>query len=88
MLTTKQCQEHTIKCKQIQLNLVKQSNRLFVAEIKKKKDGTLIVDGVKYTPYTVNEIPMSFGFKSSETKVTPGYSEWFNYKGITYIIKK
>lgn len=57
-------------------------------DIKKKKDGTLIVDGVLYTPYNVSDLPMSFGFKTNETRVTPGYDEWFNYKGITYIVKK
>ena len=57
-------------------------------DIKKKKDGTLIVDGVLYTPHNVNDLPPSFGFKHNSSHSTPGYSEWFNYKGVTYIIKK
>jgi hypothetical protein len=57
-------------------------------DIKKKKDGTLIVDGVLYTPYNVSDLPPSFGFKINEDRATPGYNEWFNYKGVTYIIKK
>lgn len=57
-------------------------------DIKKKKDGTLIVDGVLYMPYNVSDLPPSFGFKNSNNRATQGYDEWFNYKGITYILKK
>jgi hypothetical protein len=56
--------------------------------IKKLKTGELIVEGMLYTPYLVGELPITFGFKYNAEKDQDGYSEWFNYKGLTYIIKK
>jgi hypothetical protein len=46
------------------------------------------VNGVLYTPYTVGELPSTFGFIFNAEKDQDGYSEWFNFKGLTYIIKK
>jgi hypothetical protein len=39
-------------------------------------------------PYNVSDLPPSFGFKNNNNRTTQGYDEWFNYKGITYILKK
>lgn len=55
--------------------------------IKKLKSLELLVDGVLYTPYLIGELLPSFGFKRSDDGETAGYNEWFNYKGLTYIVK-
>ncbi len=57
-------------------------------QIKKLKSGDLSVDGVLYTLYKVSDLPMSFGFKQSASQSGNGTAEWFNYKGLTYVIKK
>ena len=56
-------------------------------DIKKLKSGELVVDGVLYTPYLIGELPPSFGYKLSDDGESKGHSEWFNYKGLTYIKK-
>ena len=40
---------------------------------------------VSYRPYTIGELPNSFGFLSSEDGEQEGVSKWFNYKGLTYL---
>jgi len=42
---------------------------------------------VLYKPYTVGNLPPSFAFKWDEENDTDGISQWFNYKGLTYIRK-
>jgi len=55
--------------------------------IKFLKYNFIKLNGVLYTPYLVGELPNTFGFiNNSEDQ--DGYSEWFNFKGLTYIIKK
>jgi hypothetical protein len=56
--------------------------------IKFLKNKTVLVNGVLYTPYLVGDIPQSFGFIYNSDNETDGTSEWFNFKGLTYIIKK
>ena len=55
--------------------------------IKFLKNNFIKVNGVLYTPYTVGELPQSFGFIYDADKETDGISEFFNLKGLTYIIK-
>ena len=43
------------------------------------------VNGVKYRAYKVGELPNSFGYIYDDIKESDGVSEWFNYKGLTYI---
>ncbi len=38
-----------------------------------------------YRGYTISNIPKRFGFIYDENKDQDGLTEWFNYKGITYI---
>ena len=54
-----------------------------------KKDGhNFIRLGTQdYKGYKVGEIPSSFGFIYNEDTDKEGKSEWFNYKGLTYIPK-
>jgi hypothetical protein len=52
--------------------------------IKFKSDKTIKIGGDIYKPYTVGNLPPSFGFKyglNSHGEMTEGISEWFNYKG-------
>lgn len=56
--------------------------------IKFLKYNQILLNGLLYTPYTVGELPQSFGFIYDSEKETDGTSEFFNFKGLTYIIKK
>ena len=49
----------------------------------------LKVDGRNYTykGYTVGDVPKKFGFIFDEMEDTDGISSWFNFKGLTYILK-
>ena len=38
-----------------------------------------------YKPYTVGELPQKFAFIYDEDKEQDGITEWFNYKGLTYV---
>ena len=46
--------------------------------IKFLKEDKIELNGVVYKPYTICNLPNTFG-----TEIT----EWFNYKGYTYIIE-
>mgnify|MGYP007000422909 len=37
------------------------------------------LNGVTYKPYTVGNLPPSFGFKYNEEKDKDGIYQWFNY---------
>lgn len=56
--------------------------------IKFFKNKTIALNGLLYTPYLVGDLPPSFGFIYDANKETDGTSAWFNFKGLTYIIKK
>ena len=43
------------------------------------------IDGVEYKGYKVADLPPSFGFYYNKNKEQYGKSEWFNYKGLTYL---
>ena len=42
-------------------------------------------EGLKYKGYAVGELPPTFAFIYNENKETSGITEWFNYKGLTWI---
>ena len=48
---------------------------------------TCKLNGVDYKGYLVGELPNSFGFIYNKNKEQTGKSEWFNYKGLTWIEK-
>jgi hypothetical protein len=56
--------------------------------IKFLKNNVIKLNGVVYTPYLVGELPPSFGYIYDADKESDGVSEFFNLKGLTYIIKK
>ena len=43
------------------------------------------INGVKYKPYTIGNLPNTFAFKYNEDKDQDGITNWFNYKGFTYV---
>ena len=51
--------------------------------IKQLKNNYLQLGNVIYRPYTVCELPANFGCINFNEK--EGISEWFNYKGFTYL---
>ncbi len=54
--------------------------------IKFLKNNYIQLNNLIYKPYTVCELPNNFGLEDED-----GYSlvtEWFNYKGFTYIFDK
>ena len=38
-----------------------------------------------YKGYTISELPTKFAFIYNENKEQDGITEWFNYKGLTYV---
>ena len=56
--------------------------------IKFLKNNLIKLNGVLYTPYLVGELPPSFGYIYDTEKESDGVSEFSNFKGLTYIIKK
>ena len=54
--------------------------------IKYLKNDKIELNGIVYKPYTICSIPQNFGGIAWQDD-KEGISEWFNYKGLTYIIK-
>ena len=40
-----------------------------------------------YQGYTIGELPNTFGFIYNQDKDQDGITQWFNYKGLTYVSK-
>ena len=55
-------------------------------KIKFLKNDYIQLGNLIYKPYTICAIPASFGCLEFNEK--EGISEWFNYKGYTYIFDK
>ena len=55
--------------------------------IKFLKNDKIELNGIVYKPHTVCNIPQNFGCITFQED-REGISEWFNYKGYTYIIEK
>jgi hypothetical protein len=53
--------------------------------IKYLKEKKISLNGVLYTPYTVGNLPKTFAFIYNEDKDQDGITNWFNYKGFTYV---
>ena len=52
--------------------------------IKFLKKDKIMLNGVTYKPYKICELPANFGCIAWQTD-KEGISEWFKYKGYTYI---
>ena len=56
-------------------------------QIKFLKDNHIRLGTQVYKGYTVGNLPKSFAFIYNEDEDKEGKSEWFNYKGLTYVPK-
>ena len=45
----------------------------------------LKLNGLVYKGYAVGELPNSFGFLYNEDRDSFGHSNWFNFKGLTWL---
>jgi hypothetical protein len=54
--------------------------------IKHLKNHKIQLNNLIYKPYTICSIPNNFGCIEFNEK--EGISEWFNYKGYTYLFEK
>ena len=52
--------------------------------IKLLKNNKIKLNGLTYKPYLICELPANFGCLEFNEK--EGISNWFNYKGLTYIL--
>lgn len=46
---------------------------------------SLLLNNELYKGYNVGDLPKSFAFIYDENEEKDGITEWFNYKGLTYI---
>ena len=53
--------------------------------IKFLKSKEIRLDGVKYKPYMIGNLPNSFAFTYNAEDDKDGITEWFNLKGLTYV---
>jgi len=56
-------------------------------QIKFLSNNQILLNNKTYQGYYVGELPNSFGFIYNEDTDQEGKSEWFNYKGLTYVEK-
>jgi len=54
-------------------------------KIKFLKNDYLQLDNLIYKPYKVCDLPANFGCITFGERDQEGVSEWFNYKGYTYL---
>jgi hypothetical protein len=59
-----------------------------VKTIKFLNKSTILLNKVKYKGYLVGELPKKFAFIYNEEEDKEGITEWFNYKGLTYVEQK
>ena len=55
---------------------------------KQLKNNAIALDGVKYRPYLIGDLPVKFGciYKPNDPDFSEGIPAWFGYKGFTYVI--
>ena len=53
--------------------------------LKFKTKTRVIFNGRLYRGYGISEIPSAFGFIYDKNNEKDGITEWFNYKGLTWI---
>jgi hypothetical protein len=54
-------------------------------QIKFINSTTIKLNNVTYKGYPVGELPKRFAFIYDENKDQEGITEWFNFKGLTYV---
>jgi len=55
--------------------------------IKFINSSSIKLNNITYKGYTVSNLPKKFAFIYNEDKDQDGITQWFNYKGLTYIQK-
>ena len=55
--------------------------------LKFKSKTKLVYQDIVYRGYSISEIPSAFGFIYDENEDKDGITEWFNYKGLTWIME-
>jgi hypothetical protein len=56
-------------------------------QIKFLKDNQIRLGDQLYKGYFIGNLPKKFAFIYNEDKDQEGITEWFNYKGLTYVPK-
>lgn len=56
--------------------------------IKFLKNKSIRLNHTTYKPYLVGKLPQKFAYIYDENEEKEGVTEWFNYKGLTYIEAK
>lgn len=59
-------------------------DNIHMKTIKFLKDDGISLNGTKYRPYTIGELPNRFG--CIQYGEGDGINEWFGYKGFCYVI--
>lgn len=54
-------------------------------KIKFKSNKEIIINKTLYKPYLIGSLPKKFAFIYDENEDRQGITQWFNYKGFTYI---
>ena len=54
-------------------------------KFKQLNSSTIILAGKLFKGYIVGDLPKTFCFIYNEDKDQDGITQWFNYKGLTYI---
>ena len=55
--------------------------------IKFINSSSIKLNNTTYKGYTISNLPKKFAFIYNEDKDQDGITQWFNYKGLTYIEK-
>ena len=55
--------------------------------IKFLSNNQILLNNQLHQGYTIGELPNTFGFIYNQDKDQDGISEWFNFKGLTYVRK-
>ena len=55
--------------------------------IKFINSSSIKLNNITYKGYTISNLPKKFAFIYNEDKDQEGITQWFNYKGLTYIQK-
>jgi hypothetical protein len=54
-------------------------------KIKFLSTNQILLNNKLYKGYKISELPTKFAFTYNEDKDQDGITEWFNYKGLTYV---
>jgi hypothetical protein len=64
-----------------------ESKILTMNKVKFLKSKLISLNGRVFKPYLIGDLPQRFAFIWNEYDEQDGITEWFNYKGLTYVPK-